>query len=646
MKKLFSSKIFLSFCAVAIVILTLLGFIFSPFGNYFLAKALLATLQTHTQMQWKSNSFKLTPSHFSLEFSAKDGNLELFAQGEYSLFLRTLKGEFFAHSKGFATHFNQHTLYFKENQWIEGKFAGDFDNYILQASSNLIDSQSDIMAYFHYLNLQHLKLDLKNGSLAYLLEMLEEKQYGDGIINLTTNLSKNEEKFDGTLNINIEGGELNQEAFLSDFNLRIPQTNFMGELQSSIAQNTFTHQLKIYSTLGDITLNGTTNIQSLATNTDFNIELANLSPLSPFFKLPLNGAFSAKGIAKGDFKNMLLDGEIQLSNSPLNYNLNLQNLKPKTLKISSKNLKAHSLFLLFNKNPYFEGNIDLNMDLRDFSHGISGIITLKSQNLFINSPLLEEKTQIGFPSTHFIFDSKIELANGSGLLDYTLQSNLILLKTQQGHFTLHPFDFNFPTEFEVSKLQNLSFQNKTTLQGSLKSSGNYTKDSFDLKGNIIYENSENPFSLLLTPQNFILRINQIPSSQIYTLFDKIPHYFNGIGNFSLNNDFNLQISNINFDIHKLTFQDSPLLREFQSKTQQNIAKENFSGYIYNTILQDKTIQSRIQLQSNALKIQSQKIVTNLNNKKLNGDFTLTNRKGENKYTISGNISSPLIHSTK
>ena len=231
-------------------------------------------------------------------------------------------------------------------------------------------------------------------------------------------------------------------------------------------------------------------------------------------------------------------------------------------------------------------------------------------------------------------------------MDYTLQSNLILLKTQQGHFKLHPFDFNFPTEFEVSKLQNLSFQNKTALQGSLKSSGNYTKDSFDLKGNIIYENSENPFSLLLTPQNFILRINQIPSSQIYTLFDKIPHYFNGIGNFSLNNDFNLQISNINFDIHKLTFQDSPLLREFQSKTQQNIAKENFSGYIYNTILQDKTIQSRIQLQSNALKIQSQKIVTNLNNKKLNGDFTLTNRKGENKYTISGNISSPLIHSTK
>lgn len=647
MKKILTSKIFLSLLALILVVFVLAGLTFSPLGNYFIQNALLAKLESHTQMQWKSRHFRLTPSHITLDFSAQNDKLELFLEGDYSLFLRTLKGNFLLNSQGFQTSFKNQALFFKENQWVEGEFEGEFSNYTLHASSNLLDSQSDFVATLHYLSPKTLTLNLKNGSLASLLGLFGEKPYSDGILSLNANLTCQsptcqQESLSGTLNLEIEGGELERNLFLSEFNLAIPNTSFMGELDASLHQNAITHNLKIYSTIGDALINGTTNIHSLATNTNFQINLTSLSPISPFFKIPLNGAFGAKGVAKGDFKNMLLDGEIQLSNSPLNYNLNLQNLKPKTLKITSQNLKAQSLFRLLNQNPYFEGDVNLAMDLRDFSQGISGVITLSSQNLFINSPLLEEKTHIGFPSSQFAFDSKIELANGSGILNYSLQSNLLKLQAKNGNFTLKPFDFSFPTTFEVSKLQNLSYRNKTALQGSLTSQGTHTKDSFELQGTLHYNQNQNPFSLRLTPQNFTLRIQQIPSSQIYTLFDKIPRYFSGVGNFSLNNDFANHINNINFDIHSLAFQPTPLLQELQSRTKQNLAKESFNGYIYNTILQNKTLQSRIQLQSNRLKIQSQKITTNLATKELEGEFMIQKGSQESQYSISGKASAPRI----
>lgn len=644
MKKVLSSKISLSFFALILVALILAILIFSPIGNYFIKNAILAKLETHTQMQWKSRSFKLTPSTIALEFSSQDDKLELFLKGDYSLFLRTLKGDFYINSKGFQTLFNNKTLSFGDNQWIEGNFEGNFNHYTLYASSNLFLSHSNLTATLHYLSPQTISLNLTNGSLASLLEILNEKPYGDGIISLNANFTHLQKSFDGTLDLEIEGGKLDKNLFLSEFNLEIPNTSFMGKLESTLQQNTLTHYLKIYSTIGDAFIKGATNIHSLATNTNFNINLTSLSPLSPFFKIPLNGSFDAKGIAKGDFKNMLLDGEIQLSSSPLNYNLNLRDLKPKTLKISSKNLKAQSLLLLFNKNPYFEGNVDLEVDLRDFSQGISGIISLNSQNLFINSPLLEEKTQIGFPSTKFTFHSQIELADGSGIVNYLLESNFLKLQAQKGNLTLKPLKFEFPTTLEVAKLQNLSYRNKTALQGSLITQGIHTKDSFELQGTLHYNQNQNPFSLMLTPQNFTLRIQQIPSSQIYTLFDQAPRYFSGIGNFSLNNNLVDQINNINFDIHSLSFQTTPLLQELQRKSKQNFAKENFNGYIYNTILQDEILQSRTSLQSKHFKIQSQKITTNLNTKEIQGDFTIQTKTKESKYTIYGKTSHPKIKS--
>lgn len=155
-------------------------------------------------------------------------------------------------------------------------------------------------------------------------------------------------------------------------------------------------------------------------------------------------------------------------------------------------------------------------------------------------------TQIGFPATTFQLDSKMELAQGKGILNYTLTSNLADFKSQGGTISLQPFTFEIPQNITLKKLQNFSYRNKSLLKGTLNAQGIATNESLNLKGTINKEtppnttqatnsnpektldknqNLNDSLSLMLNKQEFNLSLHQLNSAQIYTIFPKIPHYF-------------------------------------------------------------------------------------------------------------------------
>lgn len=653
----FARKIILAFLGFLLIFFSLVALLFSPFGNAYIRNVLLSKLESQTHFQWEARHFKLTPSHLSLEAVAQNGQLELFLESEYSLFLRNFKGSFLLNSKGFSIKLADKTLKFSDNSWIEGEFGGEFAHYTLQAQSNLLDSESDLNAIGSYLELQGLNLHTKNASLSALFALFDEAPYGEGILNFDLKLDRSGDSYDvsdynGILNASLEGGDLDTEEFLSHFNLTIPPTHFMGELQGEIHHNTFKHYLKMYSSVGDFELKGASNLATLATNTEFHLNFQNLSPLSPFFRIPLNGALSAKGIAKGDTKNMLINGTMTLEHSPLDFRLNLQNLQANTLKITSQNLEASALFNLLNQPAFLMGVLNLDLDLRDFARGISGVIVMQSQNLLINSPLIEMHTHIGFPAQTFQMESKIELAQGKGILNYALNSNLASLQSQEGKISLQPFAFEIPQEVTLKKIQNFSYRNKSLFKGTLKAQGIATNDSLNFKGAIEEDSNKqsNALSLSLDKTDWNLSFNQLNSTQIYTIFPKIPHYFEGVTNLKIKEDFADRICHIHFDTTHLRFRNTALLRTLNQAAQQNLAPYVFSGFLYHQLLPDAQLHSTISLQSkdsNPLKsqgiqIQSSKIVTNLNTSTLQGNLLLKRNKNTKNHRLYGSIHQPRI----
>jgi|GEM_PF-2737769 len=674
-KFLLARKTFLVFLAFLILCLGLVAFLFSPFGNVYIRDFLLSHLESQTHFKWEAKSFKITPSHLSLEATAHNGQLELFLESDYSLFLRNLKGKFLLNSKGFSTKIANKTLYFSDNSWIEGEFSGEFAHYKLQAQSNLLDSQSDLISYWSYLELQGLNLHTKNASLAALFALFHQAPYGDGILSLELKLDKTRDTlssssifqniggedlknnlYNGTINVNLEGGELEAKEFLSHFDLAIPPTRFMGELQGEIQHNTLKHYLKMHSSVGDFTLKGTSNLITLATNTEFHLNFQNLSPFSPFFGIPLGGALSTNGIAKGDIKNMLISGAMTLEQSPLDFRLNLQNLKVNTFKITSQNLEASALFALFNQPAFLHGVLNLDLDLRDFASGISGIVSMQSQNLLINSPLIEMHTFIGFPAIVFQMESKVELAQGKGIINYSLISNSADLKSQEGKISLQPLTFEIPQEITLKKLQNFSYRNKSLLKGTLNAQGVATNESLNLKGEIVAnEDSKHQgdsFSFALSKTGLNLQLNHLSDTQFYTIFPKIPHYFKGITNLNFKENFADKTRQINLDILNARFQNTALLRNLNQATQRNLAHNTWNGFIRNQLFSDNQLHSAVFLQSKNdtknpksqnLKIQSPKIVTNLNKMNLEGNLLIQHHQNTKKLRLYGNIYQPKIH---
>ncbi len=655
----FARKIALSFFGVLFILLSVIALLFSPFGNAYVRNFLLSKLESHTHFKWEARHFKLTPSRLSLEAVAQNGKLELFLESEYSLFLRNFKGSFLLNSKGFSTKLADKTLKFSDNSWIEGEFGGEFAHYALQAQSNLLDSESDLNAIGSYLELQGLNLHTKNASLSALFALFDEAPYGEGILNFDLKLERSGDSYgisdyNGILNASLEGGDLDAEEFLSHFNLVIPPTHFMGELQGEIHHNTFKHYLKMYSSVGDFELKGASNLATLATNAEFHLNFQNLSPLSPFFGIPLNGALSTKGIAKGDTKNMFINGTMTLEHSPLDFRLSLQNLQANTLRITSQNLEASALFTLLNQPAFLMGVLNLDLDLRDFAHGISGIVVMQSQNLLINSPLIEMHTHIGFPAQTFQMESKIELAQGKGILNYALNSNLANLQSQEGKISLQPFAFEIPQEVTLKKIQNFSYRNKSLFKGTLKAQGIVANDSLSFKG-AIEEDSKtskqgNTFSLSLDKTAWNLSLNQLNNAQIYTIFPTIPHYFEGEANLNIKEDFVDRICHIHFDTTRLRFRNTALLRALNQAAQQNLAPYFFGGFLYHQLLPDAQLHSTISLQSKdsnlsklqEIQIQSSKIVTNLNTSTLQGNLLLKRDKNVKNHRLYGSIHQPKI----
>ncbi|MBX7490561.1 hypothetical protein [Helicobacter turcicus] len=630
-------------------------FLFSPIGNSFIANFLTKNLESKTGIAWEVRSFKLYPNSFSLDFSAQNENLELFAKGNYSLLTQNIQGDFLLNSKGSTLPLktSQKPLNIAKDVWIEGLFAGKFANYFIQASSNILQARSDLSMAFSYLTLQSISLDMKDASLTETLEMLNVIPYSDGVLNLNLQLNRHlaQNTFDGNITLNVDGGDLDTEAFLKSFGLNIAPTHFITQLQGTISQNTLEYTLNLYSNIGDMLLAGTTNIQSLATNMDFNIKLQSLSPFSPFFKIPLNGSFLAKGTTRGDMKNMLIQGEITLENSPLDFRLSLQKFKPHTFELNSKSLQAMSLLKLLNQPTYLNGILTLKVLLRDFTHGISGIAQIQGENLFINSPLLETHTKIGFPSTAFRLDSKIELAQGKGVVDYLLYSNIANLQSQGGNITLNPFSLNLPQKISVSKLQNLSYRNKSLFNGELNLSGVATQNSIDLNGTITQEKIESKTSFALNPKRLSFYLSQLNSEQIRTILPKIPPSLNsleGRANLHLQQDFIKQVEHINFDFLTLRFHNSTLLKNLNKISCKNLNKATFSGHIYNQLHTNGTLLSAITLQkiathkkdSKSPLINASKIITNLNTQALSGNLTFKCDKITQETNLSGTIQNP------
>ncbi|CAM2892985.1 hypothetical protein [Helicobacter burdigaliensis] len=578
-----------------IALLCCIGFLFTPLGNKIALNYLLNSLEQKTSIKWIEEEFSITPTKIHLHLNSEDKNLSLILAGDYSLITQNLDLNLLLESKGFDFQAFNKSLHLPHNFLFNGTIKGNFQNYSLEGQGGFLENSGDLHMTFSYLTPQTLNLDFKNFPLSTALEILKEKKYAEGLLDIHSKIQWINHIPKGDINVNLQGGYAISQTFLEEFNLKIPTTNFMADLTLNLENNLLKHQLNFYSNLGEIKTQGNTQIKTFTTDTNYNANLSSLAPLSAFIKIPIQGKFAIKGLLKGDLNNMLTTGDLSLQESKFNYTLNLDNFYPKTLQMHSNNLQAKDLFMFFGEKPYLEGIFNVNLNLRDFNKGISGTALLVSKDLFINSPLIEEKTQLGFPHTTFKLYSSLELAEGSGILNLDFNSNLLNLKIQNASYSLLS-DIKAPISLQIPKLQNISFNNKSLPSGELNLQGSLSQSNLFLKGEITQNNQNIETTILNMNDRLFFNLSNISTSEIYKIFN-YPHFFKGVGDFTFTKYNGLE--EILFSSKELML-NNPLLKAIEKSSKMSFKNTKFTGTFSQTLAENQ-IKTRFTLEKNDLK---------------------------------------------
>lgn len=473
---------FIGFC---IVVFGIVSWIFSASGNAFVASLLLKGLESKSGFAWEARGFKLTTSAFNIDFTAHNGALELFVNGKYSLLTQGLEGDFFLNSKGFMLEMPDRILKFPDNVWVEGRFLGKFSDYSLIANSNILQASSDVTAHFVNFTLQDMMFSMKEASLTSVFDVLNAMPYSDGILNIDLTLHRAQGTlFNGKVAVNIDGGNVDTAMVLERLNFPICPTHFLAQLQGEIHKNSLQYDFSLYSSVGDIQSQGITELDSLVTNAQFSLKLQ----ASTTHRIPLY--IDANGV---------IDGKRDV-------------------------MQIQSLLSLFGEEQG-EGRLRLDATLYDFAQGISGEIYARSEDLLLGT-FLQSYMKIYFPSIPFVLDSKVQLTQGRGSINYILDSDLATFSGVNGSVSLAPFAFHIPQDIMIAKLQSLAFQGVPLPSGVLQLSGIATEQSLFLDGEIVQYDKNMPLNVKFNKDSFILNIENLSTNEVSAFLPAIPHKAN------------------------------------------------------------------------------------------------------------------------
>ncbi|TQR61649.1 hypothetical protein [Campylobacter troglodytis] len=314
---------------LAFLVLLFIGvyvFLFTPMGNKIVANIIEDKAKT-MGLDLNVSKFELSFSRLDLEarlanmLNAKiEGNLSLFKLGFDLAYILALD----------RAYLNSLNLSMDRDLSFLGKVAGVASDFKAEGRGVLFGSNINLDAHIVDYSPLNLRLSANGIRLEEVLDLLSSPRYLTGILNANADLKAEDLKPKGKALINLYTSSINYKLLERDFNLSLPQNS---ELNGQITADIAGDELNINTELKNSYLIFKTqktqyDLQNGALNTDFSLDLPNLSKLESLLKskikgnLNLNGDLSLNGSALNELNAKLLAAGFSIANLP-NTRLNL-----------------------------------------------------------------------------------------------------------------------------------------------------------------------------------------------------------------------------------------------------------------------------------------------------------------------------------
>ena len=331
-----------------ILILLIVGagcLFFSDFGNN-LAKPYIENLiKEKSGLDVKLEKFDLNFGDLDISANVNDA-ANVNVKGKYSLFARSFDLNYDANAHDLA----KLGIKTSEGLSLKGQILGDLDEFGINGSGRIFDSNVKFLANLKDLSPLDLQIDAKGLNVEKALSVASLPIYAKGNIDVLSDIKASSGGAEGNASIKSSNLILNESAF-KDMNISIPK-GVQITLNSDItAQNDVLRAAsKIDSTLGKISAEKSEfDLKNKTLNSDFNLSLPDLTKLESLLGRKISGDVKASGNLKTDFSTLeLSNSQISAFKDALKADAGAKyDLKNKNGELSAK-LNANDLAALQN----------------------------------------------------------------------------------------------------------------------------------------------------------------------------------------------------------------------------------------------------------------------------------------------------------
>lgn len=455
---------------IGIVVLLLGGvwtLTFTQFGNDLLRPYIENIIVEKTGQKVKLDKF-------SLRFSSVDiqASLENSVIARVSGKTKLLSQWFDLDYNIIANNLNMSNIKINKEIGLSGKAKGDINDFDINGKGNAFGSNLRFLAKIKEQKPLNLQIDAKKLQIDEILKLLNKPIYAVGSVDIVANVKDENGKANGDMNMKIYSGVINESLVLKDFNVNLPKKmSFNGDINANINDQDIKATSSLWTTLATLKTTKTSyNLSSAALNSDFKLQVPDLSKLESIAKQPLKGSVDINGdVAIAQNKLLVLNAKL----IGLGGNIDAT-LKDNQLNAIINHIELSNVLALIGKPIALKGVLNGEAKISDLNpKKLKGNLSASIKNGEILSAGMKSLSGIDFPSG-IVFNQNLEanLAGEEVGFLMKLASNLLSIPSLKGQYNINNSDLSAEYNVMVSELSKLESITKQKLSGKVEIDGN------------------------------------------------------------------------------------------------------------------------------------------------------------------------------
>jgi hypothetical protein len=285
--------------------------------------------------------------------------------------------------------FSDYRIDVKSLNKLEGiigkKLNGDFStsgnifiensNVSIAGNSNIFESTSTYNLKLKDSNLENASFKIEDAKIEKLLHMLNEPVYAIGNLNIDGDIKNaNIDTLDGLISTKISEGKIINEVVNTVFKQNIKDTvTFDLNVDTSLVPNQAISKADINTNLLNVNVNKAVfDFNEASLNSDYLVKISSLTNLIDFTKTKLRGAMDISGNIQSKENSLIIDGNSNLLDGVLNFNLKDDDLSATLNDIGIKELT----YMLYQPEIFdSKGSFKVDYNLLAKKGNLSGNLT-------------------------------------------------------------------------------------------------------------------------------------------------------------------------------------------------------------------------------------------------------------------------------